>query len=98
MYKIESLTTSDIPQCRVTLVQLFDATVIPVFVMNWLVPVALGVVNKVRDEFAKDEEVDGATFLELRAEIDKEDHSYTAKEAALLDDTHQYFGKLDHLR
>jgi hypothetical protein len=71
-------------QCSVTLCQYFDTRgLIPVFIVNSLIPTVLGALRECRIEFERDDEIDAAERANLAHTMEHEPQDHTEDEKEL---------------
>jgi len=83
-------------RCKLTYHKYLDSGgQIPAFVVNAKLPLALGVVGKLRDAFQRDDEIDKVERDELTATIRDSPQTYTAEEDILINDVNVKLGVLE---
>jgi len=82
-------------QCKVTYIQYLDAGgVVPTWVIESKIPLALNAVGDLRDEFQRDDEIDKMELDELARIIKREPQTYTAEEDVLVNKMQAKLGRL----
>jgi hypothetical protein len=72
-------------QCSVTLFQYFDTRgLIPVFIVNFLMPTVLSALEECRTEFERDDEIDASERANLAQTMEQEPQDHTEEENELL--------------
>jgi len=90
------LTPNGESQCKVTYHMYLDAGGrIPTFVVNAKLPLALGAVGDLREEFQRDDEIDKLKRDQLARVIKDEPQTYTAEEDILVNKMYVKLGMLD---
>ena len=90
------LTPSGVSHCKVTYHMHLDAGGrIPTFVVNSKIPLALGAVGNLREEFQRDDEIDKLERDQLARVIKDEPQTYTAEEEVLINKVSVSLGMLE---